>query len=150
MVYSIEYNGDFQIVFGKAFRVPTGQYTPIILDIFGDAVSMYEAINESGNNITRDSTITGTYCQIKRNMELGMDIIAKWREYCIRKGNELGITGQGLTQLNSFSNIAIALMTGCLTESAQLIPSMTEDAVITAEIKQKFINACLSANHLTD
>ena len=148
MVYSIEYNGDFQVVFGKAFRVPTGQYTPIILDIFGDTVSMYEAINESGNNINRDSTITGTCCQIKRNMEFGMDIIAKWREYVIRKSTELGISGQGLVQLNAFSNIALALITGCLSEAAQLIPLMTEDSIITAEIKQKFINACNSANHI--
>jgi hypothetical protein len=148
MVYSIEYNGDVQIVFGQAFRVPTGQYTPIILDIFGDAVSMYEAINESGNNIDRDSNITGTCCQIKRNMELGMDIIAKWREYVIRKSDELNITGQGLVQLNAFSGIALALTTGCLAEASLLIPSMSEDDVITAEIKQKFINACNSADHI--
>lgn len=148
MVYSIEYNGNFQVVFGKAFNVPTGQYTPIILDIFGDTVSMYEAMNESNNNINRDSSINCTCCKIKRNMELGLDIVAKWREYVIRKSAELGISGQGLVQLNAFSNIGIALTFGCLAEAAQLIHSMTEDSIVTAEIKQKFVNACLSADHI--
>lgn len=148
MVYSISYNGVESIVFGKAFRVPTGQYTPIILDIFGDTVSMYDAMNESSNNINRDSTITGTCCKIKRNMELGLDIIAKWREYVIRKSTELCISGAGLVQLNAFSNIGIALSFGCLAEAAQLIPSMIEDSIVTAEIKQRFINACLSADHI--
>lgn len=148
MVYSIEYNGNYQVVFGKAFNVPTGQYTPIILDIFGNTVSMYEAMNESNNNINRDSSINCTCCKIKRNMELGLDIVAKWREYCVRKAAELGIIGIGLTQLNAFSNIGIALSFGCLAEAAQLIPAMTEDSIVTAEIKQKFVNACLSADHM--
>lgn len=148
MVYSIEFNGIESIVFGKAFRVPSGQYPPIIKDIMGNTVSMYEAMNESNNNINRDSSINCTCCKIKRNMELGLDIIAKWREYCIIKAAELGITGTGLTQLNAFSNIGIALTFGCLAEAAQLIPSMTEDSVVTAEIKAKFVNACLSADHI--
>ena len=81
-------------------------------------------------------------------MELGLDIVAKWREYCAIKAAELGITGVGLTQLNAFSDIGIALTFGCLAEAAQLIPSMTEDSVVTAEIKAKFVNACLSADHI--
>lgn len=148
MVYSIEFNGVESIVFGKAFRVPSGQYPPIIKDIMGNTVSMYEAMNESNTNINRDSSITCTCCKIKRNMELGLDIIAKWREYCVTKAAELGITGVGLTHLNAFSNIGIALSFGCLVEAAQLIPSMTEDSIVTAEIKAKFVNACISANHM--
>lgn len=148
MVYSIEFNGVESIVFGKAFRVPSGQYPPIIKDIMGNTVSMYEAMNESNNNINRDSSINCTCCKIKRNMELGLDIITKWREYCVIKANELGITGTGLTQLNAFSNIGIALTFGCLAEAAELIPSMVEDSIVTAEIKAKFVNACLSADHI--
>lgn len=148
MVYSIEFNGVESIVFGKAFRVPSGQYPPIIKDIMGNTVSMYEAMNESNNNINRDSSITCTCCKIKRNMELGLDIIAKWREYCVIKSAELGITGVGLTQLNAFSDIGIALSFGCLIEASQLIPSMTEDSIVTAEIKAKFVNACISADHI--
>ena len=148
MVYSIEYNGVESIVFGKAFRVPSGQYPPIIKDIMGNIISVYEAMNESNNNINRDSSINCTCCKIKRNMELGLDIIAKWREYCVIKAAELGITGIGLTQLNAFSDIGVALSFGCLAEAAQLIPSMTEDSIVTAEIKQKFVNACLSADHI--
>ena len=113
MVYSIEVNGVESIVFGKAFRIPSGQYPPIIKDIMGNTVSMYEAMNESNNNINRDSSITCTCCKIKRNMELGLDIIAKWREYCVIKAAELGITGIGLTQLNAFSAIGVALSFGC-------------------------------------
>ena len=148
MVYSIEVNGVENIVFGKAFRIPSGQYPPIIKDILGNIVSMYVASDESNNNINRDSSINSTYRKIKRNMELGLDIVAKWREYCVIKAAELGITGTGLTQLNAFSNIGIALTFGCLVEASQLIPLMVEDSIVTAEIKQKFINACISANHM--
>lgn len=148
MVYSIEVNGVESIVFGKAFRVPSGQYPPIIKDIMGNTVSMHEALIESSKNSSRDSLINCTCCKIKRNMELGLDIVAKWREYCVIKAAELGITGVGLTQLNAFSDIGIALSFGCLAEAAQLIPSMTEDSIVTAEIKAKFVNACISADHM--
>ena len=148
MVYSIEVNGVENIVFGKAFRIPSGQYPPIIKDILGNIVSMYVASDESNNNINRDSSINSTYRKIKRNMELGLDIIAKWREYVFFKSAELGINGQGLIQLNAFSDIGIALSFGCLAEAAELIPSMTEDSIVTAEIKAKFVNACLSADHI--
>lgn len=30
----------------------------------------------------------------------------------------------------------------------ELITAMVEDNIVTAEIKQKFINACLSADHI--
>lgn len=148
MVYSIEFNGVESIVFGKAFRIPSGQYPPIIKDIFGNTVSMYVASDESNNNINRDSVINSTYHKIKRNMELGLDIIAIWREYVFLKSAELGISGQGLIQLNAFSDIGIALSFGCLAEAAELIPSMTEDSIVTAEIKAKFVNACISADHI--
>jgi len=143
MVYSI----NDVVVFGKAFTVPSYP-TPVIKDIFGDDVIMFDAVTESGNNRNRDSTITGKGGQILRNMELGLAIVAKWREYVILKSAELGISGQGLVQLNAFSNIGIALTFGCLAEAAELIPSMVEDDVVTAEIKQKFISACLSADHI--
>ena len=143
MVYSI----NDVVVFGKAFTVPSYP-TPVIKDIFGGDVIMFDAVTESGNNRNRDSTITGKGGQILRNMELGLAIVAKWREYVILKSAELGISGQGLVQLNAFSNIGIALTFGCLAEAAELIPSMVEDDVVTAEIKQKFISACLSADHI--
>jgi len=143
MVYSI----NDVVVFGKAFTVPSYP-TPVIKDIFGDDVIMFDAVTESGNNRNRDSTITGKGGQILRNMELGLAIVAKWREYVILKSAELGISGQGLVQLNAFSNIGIALTFGCLAEAAELIPAMAEDDVVTAEIKQKFISACLSADHI--
>ena len=143
MVYSI----NDVVVFGKAFTVPSYP-TPVIKDIFGNDVIMFDAVTESGNNRNRDSTITGKGGQILRNMELGLAIVAKWREYVILKSAELGISGQGLVQLNAFSNIGIALTFGCLAEAAELIPSMVEDDVVTAEIKQKFISACLSADHI--
>ena len=143
MVYSI----NDVVVFGKAFTVPSYP-TPVIKDIFGDDVIMFDAVTESGNNRNRDSTITDKGGQILRNMELGLAIVAKWREYVILKSAELGISGQGLVQLNAFSNIGIALTFGCLAEAAELIPAMAEDSVVTAEIKQKFISACLSADHI--
>ena len=143
MVYSI----NDVVVFGKAFTVPSYPI-PVIKDIFGNDVVRYVAVDEADNNRNRDSTINGLGGQILRNMELGLIIVAKWREYVILKSAELGINGQGLVQLNAFSSIGIALTFGCLAEAAELIPSMVEDNVVTAEIKQKFINACLSGDHI--
>lgn len=143
MVYSI----NDVVVFGKAFHVPSYP-VPVIKDIFCNEVASYVAITEADNNRNRDSIIVGKGGQIIRNMEIGLAIVAKWREYVFLKSDELGISSQGLVQLNAFSNIGIALTFGCLAEAAELIPSMTEDAVVTAEVKQKFINACLSADHI--
>lgn len=147
MVYSITQNNKTEIVFGKAFTVPSYP-TPVIKDIFGNEVASYAAVTEADNNRNRDSVIVDKGGQILRNMELGLNIVAKWREYVILKTDELGIDGQGIAQLNAFSNIGVALTFGCLAEAAELIPSMVEDNVVTAEIKQKFINACLSADHI--
>lgn len=143
MVYSI----NDVVVFGKAFTVPSYP-VPTIKDIFGNEVVSYAAVTEADNNRNRDSSIVGKGGQILRNMELGLVIVAKWREYVFLKSEELGISGQGLAQLNAFSNIGIALTFGCLAEAAELIPSMAEDSIVTAEIKQKFINACLSGDHI--
>ena len=143
MVYSI----NDVVVFGKAFTVPSYPI-PVIKDIFGNEVISYVAVSEADNNRNRDSAILDKSGQILRNMELGVVIVAKWREYVILKSAELGISGQGIAQLNSFSNIGVALTFGCLAEAAELIPSMVEDNVVTAEIKQKFINACLSGDHI--
>lgn len=147
MVYSITQNNKTEIVFGKAFQVPSYPI-PVIKDIFGNDVSSYAAVTEADNNRNRDSIITDTSGQILRNMELGLAIVAKWREHVILKSAELGISGQGLVHLNAFSHIGVALTFGCLAEAAELIPSMVEDNVVTAEIKQKFIEACLSADHI--
>ena len=147
MVYSITQNNKTEIVFGKAFTVPSYP-TPVIKDIFGNDVISYVAVSQADNNRNRDSAIVDKGGQILRNMEVGKQILALWREYVILKSSELGINGQGLVQLNAFSSIGIALTFGCLYEAAELIPSMVEDNIVTAEIKQKFINACLSADHI--
>ena len=147
MVYSITVNNKTEVVFGKAFRVPSYP-TPVIKDIFGDDVLMFYATDEADNNANRDRTITGTYCQIVRNMELGKSIIAKFREYVIRKNAELGISGNGIAILQNFNLIAVALLAGMLAEASSLILQIPEDQVITAEIKQKFSLACTSADHI--
>jgi len=143
MVYSINDN----VVFGKAFKVPSYP-TPVIKDIFGDDVIMFYATKEADDNANRDSKISGTCCQIVRNMELGKAIIAKFREYVIRKNAELGISDNGVTILENFNLIAVALLTGMLAEASSLILLIPEDQVITAEIKQKFSLACKSADHI--
>lgn len=143
MIYSI----NDVVVFGKAFTVPSYPI-PVIKDIFGNEVISYVAVSEADNNRNRDSAILDKGGQILRNMEVGKQILALWREYVILKTDELGVSGQGIEQLNAFSNIGVALTFGCLAEAAELIPSMAEDNVVTAEIKQKFINACLSGDHI--
>lgn len=143
MVYSIN---DI-VVFGKAFTVPSYP-TPIIKDIFGDDVIMFDAITESGNNRDSDSTITNTCGKIVRNMELGKIILAKFREWVYRKNAELGISGNGVELLQAFYMIEAALLAGMLDEASTLISQITETVVVTAECKQRFSAACLSADHM--
>ena len=143
MVYSIS----SEVVFGKAFTVPSYP-TPVIKDIFGDDVIMFDAITESGNNRDRDSAITNTCCKIVRNMELGKQVLAMFREWVYRKNEELGISGNGVELLSSFYMIECALLAGMLFEASELISQITETAVITADCKTKFSAACLSADHM--
>lgn len=143
MVYSI----NDVVVFGKAFTVPSYP-TPVIKDIFGDDIIMFDAVTESGNNRDRDSTITNTYCKIVRNMELGKQVLAKFREWVYRKNAELGISGNGIELLQAFYLIEAALLAGMLSEASTLISQITETTVVTAECKQRFSAACLSADHM--
>lgn len=143
MVYEI--NGN--VVFGKAFIVPSYP-EPIIKDIFGDNVSKFDAIDEADRNKNRDSTISSTYCQLTRNAELGKLILIKFREYVYRRNAELGISGNGVELLQSFYLIECGLLAGMLDECSVLILAMAENDIITPEIKTKFSNACLSANHV--
>ena len=83
-------------------------------------------------------------------MELGKAILAKFREYVIRRNAELGISGNGIALLQNFNLIAVALLAGMLYEASSLILLIPEDQVITAEIKQKFSLACLSADHIKE
>lgn len=143
MVYSI----NDTVVFGKAFLVPSYP-TPIIHDLFGEDVSMAEAMSEADKNRNRDSTVTNTCCKITRNMELGNIILAKFREWVYRKNQELGISGNGVELLQAFHMIEAALLAGMLDEASTLISQITETAVVTAECKQRFSAACLSADHM--
>lgn len=148
MVYSITQNNKTEIVFGKAFTVPSYP-TPVIKDLFGADVAMADAIAEGDKNRNRDTTVVGTCCQITRNMELGKLILAKFREWVCVKNEELGLSGNGVELLNSFYLIECALLAGMLSEASELIAQITETAVITAECKVKFEAACLSADHMT-
>ena len=148
MVYSITQNNKTEIVFGKAFTVPSYP-EPIIKDIFGDDVVRYVAVDEADNNRNRDSTINDMGSQILRNMELGKVILAKFREWVYRRNAELGISGNGIELLQSFYLIECALLAGMLSEASYLIANtIPETNIITAECKLKFSNACSSADHV--
>ena len=91
-----------------------------------------------------DSTIK----KIAKNAEVGNSLIFLWREYCIDKGNELGISGQGIPMLQSMTLLVQAFQTGCLSEAATIISGLEEAEVITSKIKQNFVDACNSADLL--
>lgn len=147
MVYSITQNNKTEIVFGRAFTVPSYP-TPVIKDIFGDDVVRYVAVDEADNNRNRDSIVNNMGSQIIRNMELGRSILAKFREWVYRKNAELGISGNGVELLQAFYMIEAALLAGMLDEASTLISQITETAVVTAECKQRFSAACISADHM--
>lgn len=91
-----------------------------------------------------------TLQKIAKNAEVGNSLIFLWREYCIDKGNELGISGQGIPMLQSMTLLIQAFQTGCLSEAATIISQLTETEVITSQIKQNFVDACTSADLLKD
>lgn len=91
-----------------------------------------------------------TLQRIAKNSEVGNSLVFLWREYCIDRGNELGISGQGIPMLQSMTLLVQAFQTGCLSEAATIISQLTETEVITSHIKQNFVDACNSADLLKE
>ena len=119
----------------------------VAYDIFGRVMSANDACEQLLSMVDRPDTLTTTEA-IYHNMEIGRQILALWREYVIIKSNELGITGQGIEQLQNFYLIECALLAGMLYEASQMVLTMTENVVITSYIKQRFSTACLSADRI--
>lgn len=93
---------------------------------------------------------SSTIQKIAKNAEIGNSLIFLWREYCIDRGKELGISGQGIPMLQSMTLLVQAFQTGCLSEAADLITQIPETEVTTSQIKQNFRDACISADLLKD
>lgn len=119
----------------------------VAYDIFGRAMTAEDAAEQLLVMVDSPEELTTTEA-IYHNMNVGKQILALWREYVIIKSNELGITGQGIEQLQNFYLIECALLAGMLYEASQMVLSMTENDVITSNIKQRFSSACLSADRL--
>jgi hypothetical protein len=121
--------------------------TVVAYDIFGNAMTPAEAAEQLLAMVDSPAPLNTTEA-IFHNMEVGKQILSLWREYVIIKSAELGITGQGITQLQNFYLIECALLAGMLYEAAQMTMLMPEDQVITAFIKQRFATACNTADRL--
>ena len=121
--------------------------TVVAYDIFGNAITSAEAAEQLLAMVDSPAPLNTTEA-IVHNMEVGKQILSLWREYVIIKSAELGITGQGITQLQNFYLIECALLAGMLFEAAQMTMLMPEDRVITAFIKQRFSTACNTADRL--
>ena len=139
MLYSI----DGTVVFGRVVTVPT-EDGHTFLDILGRTMTAGEAAIAVNDIANRDRSVVDAPSQVVRNMELGQRIIALWREYVIG----VGLGGQSIAQLQSMGGIIVALLSGCLLEASQMILTLPTDAVVTAEIKDRFSKACLSADHI--
>ena len=121
--------------------------TVIAYDIFGNVMTPTDAAEQLLAMVDSPAPLNTTEA-IFHNMEVGKQILSLWREYVIIKSAELGITGQGITQLQNFYLIECALLAGMLFEAAQMTMLMSEDQVITAFIKQRFATACNTADRL--
>ena len=121
--------------------------TVIAYDIFGNVMIPEEAAEQLLAMVDSPAPLNTTEA-IFHNMEVGKQILSLWREYVIIKSAELGITGQGITQLQNFYLIECALLASMLFEAAQMTMLMPEDQVITAFIKQRFATACTTADRL--
>ena len=121
--------------------------TVIAYDIFGNVMTPTDAAEQLLAMVDSPAPLNTTEA-IFHNMEVGKQILSLWREYVIIKSAELGITGQGITQLQNFYLVECALLAGMLFEAAQMTMLMPEDQVITAFIKQRFATACNTADRL--
>ena len=121
--------------------------TVVAYDIFGNVMTPTDAAEQLLAMVDSPAPLNTTEA-IFHNMEVGKQILSLWREYVIIKSAELGITGQGITQLQNFYLIECALLAGMLFEAAQMTMLMPEDQVITAFIKQRFATACNTADRL--
>lgn len=119
----------------------------VAYDIFGNAMTASDAAEQLLIMVDSPDVLTLTEA-IYHNMELGKQILALWREYVIIKSKELGITGQGIEQLEQFYLIECALLGGMLYEASQMMLDIPENVVITSYIKQRFSQACLSADRI--
>lgn len=119
----------------------------IAYDIFGNVMPAVEAAEQLLAMVDSPAPLNTTEA-IYHNMEVGRQILALWREYVIIKSAELGITGQGITQLQNFYLIECALLAGMLYEASQMTLLMPEDKVITPYIKGRFAQACITADRL--
>ena len=122
--------------------------TVIAYDIFGNVIPPAEAAEQLLAMVDSPAPLSTTEA-IYHNMEVGRQILALWREYVIIKSAELGITGQGITQLQNFYLVECALLAGMLYEAAQMTLQMPEDKVITEFIKGRFATACTTADRLS-
>ena len=116
-------------------------------DIFGNEMDISTA-KEELVLMQNPAGYSSTLQKISKNAEVGNSLIFLWREYCIDKGNELGISGQGIPMLQSMTLLVQAFQTGCLSEAATIISNLPETEVITSQIKQNFVDACNSADLL--
>lgn len=126
-------------------QILNGEVTPY--DIFGNVMPQNDAANQLLSMVDSPEILSTTEA-IYYNMELGKQILALWREYVIIKSKELGITGQGIEQLEQFYLIECALLGGMLYEASKMVLDIPENAVITSYIKQRFSQACLSADRI--
>lgn len=119
----------------------------IPFDIFGNEMDKAEAAEHLLAMVDSPEQLTMRQA-IYYNMELGKQILALWREYVIIKSKELGITGQGIEQIQQFYLVECALLGGMLWEASQMVLAMPENDVITEYIKQRFSAACITADRL--
>lgn len=126
-------------------QILNGEVIPY--DIFGNAMSPDDAANQLLSMVDSPE-IFSTTDAIYYNMVIGKQILALWREYVIIKSKELGITGQGIEQLQQFYLVECALLGGMLWEASQMVLAMPCNEVITEYIKHRFSQACLSADRI--
>lgn len=116
-------------------------------DIFGNPIEKDLAVRQLLQMVDSPEELSIPDA-VYHNMEIGKGILALWREYIILKSKELGISGKGIEQLTAFHLIIDALLSGMLWEASQMVLQIPTDALVTDYIKNRFSQACLSADRL--
>ena len=116
-------------------------------DIFGNPIEKELAVRQLLQMVDSPEDLS-TPGAVYHNIEIGKGILALWREYIIVQSAKLGISGKGIEQLAAFHLIIDALLAGMLWEASKMVLTIPTDELVTDYIKNRFAQACLSADRL--
>lgn len=117
-----------------------------VLDILGQPVEKFRYETEMNSNASRASIIDGTAGEVEYNIAVGYEMIALFKEECIKTDFK------DITPMDLAAKLASAyslVMTGSFREAKKVFQSLSTDSFLTEERMQKYIDMLDSADAIT-